>query len=127
MGPGLTGGAGVPVVYDSVGQDTFDESLLCLAPLGMLVLFGQSSGPVPPVDPGRLARGGSLFLTWPSLYDYTRTRPQLLASAAALFDVLRQGAVRVEIGQEYPLADVASAHRDLEARRTTGSTVLRVV
>jgi NADPH2:quinone reductase len=122
----LTDGQGVSVVYDSVGRETFDGSLACLAPRGMMVLFGQSSGAVPPFDPGRLARGGSLFLTRPSLFDYTRTRDQLLATATALFEILRQGAVRIEIAQEYPLSDVVRAHQDLESRHTTGSTVLRV-
>jgi NADPH2:quinone reductase len=120
----ITGGEGVAVVYDAVGRDTFCKSLDCLRPLGTLVSFGQASGPVDPFDPGLLAVKGSLFLTRPTLMTYTARREDLLAAAAELFDVVSTGAVRVEINQTYPLSDVAGAHRDLEARKTTGSTVL---
>jgi len=119
----ITGGAGVRVAYDSVGRDTFRGSLDCLRPLGMLALFGQSSGPVPSFDPALLSRA-SLFLTRPSLFHYVAAREDLLAAAGALFDVVRSGAVKVEVRQTYPLAEAARAHADLEARRTTGSTVL---
>jgi NADPH:quinone reductase len=120
----LTAGAGVPVVYDSVGKDTFAASLDCLQPRGMLVLFGQSSGKVPPFDPQWLAAKGSLFLTRPTGMTYTATREDLVLSAGRLFAVLETGAVQVRIGQNYPLRDAARAHRDLEARATTGSTLL---
>ncbi len=120
----ITDGAGCAVVYDSIGKETFDGSLDSLARRGMLVLFGQSSGPVPPFDPGLLAAKGSLYLTRPSLFHYTATREELEASAAALFAMVAAGDVTIEIGQTYPLAEAARAHRDLEARRTTGSTVL---
>lgn len=120
----ITNGEGVPVVYDSVGADTFLKSLDCLRPLGMMVSFGQSSGKVEPFDTGLLAAKGSLFLTRPSLMAYTARRSDLVASAAELFDVVARGAVKVEINQTYPLKDAAQAHRDLEGRRTTGSTLL---
>ncbi len=120
----ITGGAGVRVVYDSIGRDTFLNSLDCLQPLGMLVNFGQSSGPVASFDPGLLAAKGSLFLTRPSLMAYTAKRGELLATAADLFAVVISGAVRIEVNQTYPLRDTAQAHRDLEGRKTTGSTVL---
>jgi NADPH:quinone reductase len=120
----ITGGQGVRVVYDSVGKDTFDGSLDCLQPLGMMVSYGNSSGPVAPVSPLVLSAKGSLFLTRPSLMTYTARRQDLLTTASELFDVVRSGAVRIEIRQTYPLAEAARAHRDLEARRTTGSTVL---
>lgn len=120
----LTAGEGVPVVYDSVGQETFLKSLDCLSPLGMLVSFGQSSGPVSSFDPGLLAAKGSLFLTRPSLMAYTAKREDLLSSAEELFAVVASGAVKIEVNQTYPLAEVAMAHRDLVARKTTGSTVL---
>lgn len=120
----ITGGEGVAAVYDSVGQETFLKSLDCLRPLGMLALFGQSSGPVTSFDPGLLAQKGSLFLTRPSLMAYTAKRDDLLASAADLFAVVASGAVKIEINQQYPLAEAAQAHRDLEARKTTGSTIL---
>ncbi len=122
----ITAGRGVDVVYDSVGQATFMRSLDCLRPMGMLVSFGQSSGPVGPIDPGLLAAKGSLFLTRPSLMTYTAAREDLLTHAADLFEVVQQGAVRVDIRQTYPLKDAAEAHRDLEARKTTGATVLTV-
>ncbi len=122
----LTGGKGVPVVYDSVGKDTFMRSLDCLKMRGMLVSFGQSSGPVPPFDPNILQTKGSLYLTRPTLMHYTAERADLVASAAELFEVVRQGDVRIEVRQTYPLAEAAQAHRDLEARKTTGSTVFLV-
>ncbi|MBI4913207.1 MAG: quinone oxidoreductase [Acidobacteria bacterium] len=120
----LTGGAGVPVVYDSVGRDTFMASLDCLSPLGMMVSFGQSSGSPPPLDVGVLAAKGSLFLTRPSLFAYVARRPDLLAGAKELFGVVAAGAVKVPVRQRYALADAPQAHRDLEARRTTGASVL---
>jgi NADPH2:quinone reductase len=120
----LTGGHGVPVVYDSVGRDTFDDSLRCLKPRGLLVLFGQSSGAVAPFDLGRLAQLGSVYVTRPTLATYTASREDLEQSARALWAVVESGAVRVEIPQTYPLSETARAHRDLEGRRTTGSIVL---
>ncbi len=120
----ITGGQGVAAVYDSVGQETFMGSLDCLRRLGMMVSFGNASGPVPPFDPGILAAKGSLFLTRPILMAYTAERADLLASAAELFEVVTSGAVKIEVRQTYPLAETARAHRDLEARQTTGSTVL---
>ena len=120
----ITSGAGVPVVYDSIGKDSFEGSLDCLAPLGMMVLFGQSSGPVPPFEIATLGAKGSLFLTRPSLMAYNAKRADLEASAAALFAVVTGGQVKIEINQSYPLAEAARAHADLEGRKTTGSTVL---
>jgi len=120
----ITDGAGVPVVYDSVGKATFNDSLDCLAPLGMMVLFGQSSGAVPPFEIATLGAKGSLFLTRPSLMAYNAKREDLVASAAALFEVIAGGQVKIEINQAYALADVVQAHTNLEARKTTGSTVL---
>ncbi|MGW8312691.1 MAG: quinone oxidoreductase family protein [Desulfuromonadales bacterium] len=120
----ISDGEGVSVVYDSVGRDTFMKSLDCLRPLGLMVLFGQSSGPVAPLETGLLAAKGSLFLTRPTLMTYTAKRKDLLASATELFNVVQTGAVKIEVKQTYPLRDAAQAHRDLEARKTTGSTVL---
>ena len=120
----ITGGKGVPVVYDSIGKDTFEGSLSSLAPRGMMVSFGQSSGPVASFNPARLAQGGSLFYTRPSLGNYIATREDLELSAGRLFDMVGSGKVRIEVNQSYPLAETARAHRDLEGRRTTGSTVL---
>jgi NADPH2:quinone reductase len=120
----ITGGAMVPVVYDSIGRDTFAASLDCLAPLGIMVSYGNASGPVPPVDLAVLAAKGSLFLTRPSLVTYTAKRPALLAAAADLFDVVQKGIVRIEVDQTFPLRDAAEAHRALESRKTTGSTIL---
>ena len=120
----FTGGAKVPVVYDSVGRDTFLRSLDCLAPRGMMVSFGQSSGPIEPFSPGILAQKGSLFLTRPTLFNYIGERRELEQSAAALFEVVRAGQVSIDIGQRFPLSKAAEAHRALEARETTGSTVL---
>ena len=120
----LTGGKGVPVVYDSVGKVTFDDSLRCLQPRGLMVSFGNASGAVDPFRPAVLAAKGSLYLTRPTLATYTATRAELEATTAELFDVIASGAVKIEVNQTYALQDVAEAHRDLEARRTTGSTVL---
>lgn len=120
----ITGGTGVPVVYDSIGKDTFEGSLDCLRPRGLMVSFGNASGPVPPFSPAILGTKGSLYLTRPSLVAYTATRTDLLESAKALFDVVTSGAVKIPINQTYPLKDAAQAHRDLEARKTTGSTIL---
>jgi len=120
----ITGGKGVAVAYDSIGRDTFMQSLDCLRPLGLMVSFGQASGPVAPFETGVLAAKGSLFLTRPTLMTYTAERDNLLASAAELFDVVQSGAVKIEIKQTYPLCEVARAHKDLEACKTTGSTVL---
>jgi NADPH2:quinone reductase len=120
----LTKGAGVAVVYDSVGKDTFMESLDCLRPLGMMVTYGNASGPPPAISPLELSKRGSLFLTRPSLFAYIAERRDLEAAARELFAVVKSRKVKVRIGQRYALADAAVAHRDLEARRTTGSTVL---
>jgi NADPH2:quinone reductase len=120
----ITGGRGVDVVYDSVGRETFMKSLDCLRPLGTMVSFGQSSGTVPPFDTGILAAKGSLFLTRPSLMTYTARREDLLAHAKDLFDVVGSGIVKVQIGKTYSLADAGMAHRDIESRRTTGSSIL---
>lgn len=122
----LTDGRGVDVVYDSVGQATFLPSLDCLRPMGTMVSFGQASGSVAPIDPGLLAAKGSLFLTRPSLMAYTAARSDLLTHAQDLFDVVMRGAVKVEVRQTYPLAHAAEAHRELEARKTTGSSVFVV-
>jgi NADPH2:quinone reductase len=120
----LTNGKGVPVVFDSVGKDTFQTSLDCLSPRGMLVSFGNASGAVPPFSPLILGGPRSLFLTRPSLNAYVPTREELIEASLALFDVVASGAVKVDIGQTFPLRDAATAHRDLESRKTTGSTVL---
>ncbi|MGQ0834386.1 MAG: quinone oxidoreductase family protein [Gammaproteobacteria bacterium] len=120
----LTKGAGVAVVYDSVGKDTFMESLDCLRPLGMMVTYGNASGPPPPLNPLELSKRGSLFLTRPTLFSYIAKRADLESAARELFAAVKSKAVRVRIGQRYALAEAAEAHRDLEARRTTGSTVL---
>ncbi|HZO23038.1 MAG TPA: quinone oxidoreductase [Steroidobacteraceae bacterium] len=120
----ITRGAGVAVVYDSVGKDTFFQSLDSLRPLGMMVSFGNASGPVPPIAPLELSKRGSLFLTRPTLFNYTSTRAELQAAAKELFAAVKSRAVRVRVGQTYPLAEAARAQTDLEARRTTGSTVL---
>jgi NADPH2:quinone reductase len=120
----ITDGAGVNAVYDSVGQTTFTQSLDCLRPMGMMVSFGQSSGMVPAFDLGELAARGSLFITRPSLMAYTADRQDLLDHAGDLFEVVGNGAVKIEVNQTYPLAEAARAHQDLEARKTTGSTIL---
>jgi len=120
----ITNGRGVDVVYDSVGQATFMKSLDCLRPLGTMVTFGQSSGAVPPIDPGILAAKGSLFLTRPSLMTYTESREDLLAHAEDLISVVEGNAVKIDIGQTFPLAEAARAHRELETRKTTGSSIM---
>jgi NADPH2:quinone reductase len=120
----VTGGAMVPVVYDSVGKDTWTASLDCLAPLGLMVSYGNASGPVPPFDLGVLGAKGSLFLTRPTLPTYTAKRADLERVAADLFDVVISGAVKIEVNQTFPLQDAAKAHIALESRQTTGSTVL---
>lgn len=120
----LTGGEGVPVVYDGVGKDTFERSLDCLRPLGTMVSFGAASGSVPKFDVNVLSAKGSLYLTRPTLMTYTAARSDLLAMAAELFGVVESGAVKIEVNQTFPLAEAAEAHRALESRRTTGSTVL---
>jgi NADPH:quinone reductase len=120
----FTKGEGVAVVYDAVGRDTFMESLDCLRRRGMMVSFGNASGPVPPIAPLELSKRGSLFLTRPTLFHYISTRPELEAGARELFAAVRARKVRVVIGQKYALREAADAHRDLEGRRTTGSTVL---
>jgi len=120
----LTGGKGVPVVYDSVGKTTFMGSLDCLQPLGMMVNFGSASGSPEPLNLGLLAQKGSLFVTRPTLNTYAARREDLVACANDLFDVVKSGKVKIEIAQRYPLKDAAQAHRDLEARKTTGSTIL---
>lgn len=120
----LTGGEGVAAVYDSVGRDTFFASLDCLRPHGTMVTFGNSSGPVNPFAPAELARRGSLYVTRPILFDFINTRERLLHACNELFGVVANGAVRIHIGQTYALKDAAQAHRDLEARKTKGSTVL---
>src|SRR3954454_19056255 len=120
----ITGGVGVPVVYDSVGKDTFLTSLDSLRPLGLLVSFGNSSGKVTPFDIGILSQKGSLYLTRPTLATYTATRTDLEATARDVFDVIREGEVEVEIRHSYSLADAEQVHRDLEGRRTVGSIVM---
>src|SRR6516165_1415472 len=122
----LTQGKKLPVVYDSVGKDTFYKSLDCLAPLGLMASFGQSSGAIGPVDIGILAGKGSLFLTRPTLNTYTAAREDLLTAARELFEVVQSGAVKITINQTYSLREAARAHRDLEGRKTTGSTILTV-
>jgi NADPH2:quinone reductase len=120
----ITNGAGVHVVYDSVGKDTFNASLESLTTRGMLVTFGQASGPIPPLDLGRLSKK-SLFLTRPTMFAYTSTRAELVASATDVFDAVHKGIVTSPVEQRYPLADARRAHEDLQARRTQGATVLR--
>jgi NADPH2:quinone reductase len=121
----LTGGAGVAAVYDGVGRDTFDASLASLARRGILVLFGASSGPVPPVDPQRLNAAGSLFLTRPKLHDHIATRDELTSRAAAVYTAVAAGELDVRIGHRYPLAEARTAHEDLQGRRTTGKLLLQ--
>src|SRR5687767_9363739 len=122
----LTNGRGVDVVYDSVGKDTFDKSLNCLRPRGMLALFGFSSGPVPPFDPAVLGAKGSLFLTRPGLNQYIATRDELVSRTTDLFAWLKSGALRLRMHTDFPLADAARAHTELEARRTTGKLLLQI-
>jgi NADPH2:quinone reductase len=120
----ITGGKGVPVVYDSVGKDTFTGSLDCLRPRGLMVSFGNSSGPVPAFELALLQQKGSLYITRPTLVHYTAKRDDLVATAKDLFEVVASGKVKIEINHRYPLKDAAQAQRDLEARKTTGSTIL---
>ncbi|WP_027795507.1 quinone oxidoreductase family protein [Paraburkholderia acidipaludis] len=120
----ITNGAGVPVVYDSIGKDTFTKSLDCLAPLGLFVSFGNASGPLPPIDSSEFAGRGSLFFTRPTLFSYIAKRSDYESMAAELFEVVSSGKVKTSINQRYALKDVGQAHADLEARRTTGSTIL---
>jgi NADPH2:quinone reductase len=122
--PRLTGGAGVQVVYDSVGKDTFERSLDCLAPRGLLVLYGQSSGAVPPFDPQRLSAKGSLFLTRPRVDHYTASRAELLSRAGEIFGWIAEGRLRVHIGATLPLPQAPEAHRQLEGRQTVGKVLL---
>jgi len=120
----ITGGAGVPVVYDSVGKATFDASLKCLRPRGYFVSFGTTTGAPPPIEAATLQKLGSLYFTRPTLVTYTAAREELVASASAVFDLVKRGVLKPNIGQRYALADAAKAHADLEAGRTTGSSVL---
>ena len=120
----ITNGEGVPIVYDSIGKDTFDGSMDCLAPLGVFVSFGNASGPLEPFNPGILAAKGSLFFTRPSLVHYTAKASDLQQCAKDLFDVVAKG-LKIEINQRFPLKDAAAAHTALEARKTTGSTILQ--
>src|SRR5262249_43506960 len=120
----LTGGKGVPVVYDGVGKDTFLGSLDCLSPRGLMVSFGNASGPVGPFDPILLSQKGSLYLTRPTLATHIASRADLEEAARDLFSVVEKGAVKISVNQTYPLREAAQAHRDLEGRKTTGSTVL---
>jgi NADPH2:quinone reductase len=120
----ITGGKGVKVVYDSVGKDTWDASLNCLAPFGLMVTFGNASGPVPPFAPAMLAAKGSIYVTRQTLFSHITSRERTQAMADDLFGVVTSGQVRIHVDQRYPLAEVQQAHRDLEARKTTGSTVL---
>jgi NADPH2:quinone reductase len=122
----ITNAAKLPVVYDSVGKETFLKSLDCLRPRGLMVSYGNASGPPDPIAPALLAQKGSLFLTRPTLFNYIATREELEQSAEELFDMVRSGKVKIEIGQRFALKDAAEAHRQLEARKTTGSTVLTV-
>jgi NADPH2:quinone reductase len=120
----LTGGKGVPVVYDGVGKDTFPASLDCLVPRGLFVSYGNASGPVAAFTPAELQKRGSLYLTRPTMFDYTRTRRELEAIARETFAAAKKKWVKVQINQRYQLADAAQAHRDLEARKTTGASVI---
>jgi NADPH2:quinone reductase len=122
----ITGGAKLPVVYDSVGKDTFLKSLDCLRPRGLMVSFGNASGPPEPIAPGLLQQKGSLFLTRPTINNYTASRAELETAAGELFDVVASGKVRIELNQRFPLRDAADAQRALEARKTSGSTVLTI-
>ena len=120
----LTGGEGVAVVYDGVGKDTFTASIDSLRVRGMMVSFGNASGPVPPFEPLLLSQKGSLFFTRPVLAHHTAKREELLALGGELFDLVLSGKVKIEVNQRYALADAAQAHRDLEGRKTSGSTIL---
>jgi NADPH2:quinone reductase len=121
----ITGGKGVPVVYDSVGKDTFDKSLECLSTYGTMVTFGNASGPVPPIELSSKLKG-HLYVTRPSLGPYTAARADLVSLANDLFDIVKSGKVKIDINQRYPLKDAVQAHKDLESRKTTGSTVFTV-
>jgi len=120
----ITGGKGVPVAYDSVGKDTFESTLASLARRGLFVSFGNASGPVPPFPPARLAQGGSLYLTRPTLFDYVVTPQELADSAAAVFEMVQSGKIRIEIGQTFPLTEARKAHEALESRATVGASLL---
>ena len=120
----ITGGRKVPVVYDSVGKSTWEGSLDCLQPLGLWVIFGNASGPVPPLNTQVLAQKGSLFMTRPTLQTYIASRADLEARSASLFDAVKSGKVKIEVSARYKLADAAQCHRDLEGRKTTGSVIL---
>ncbi|MGH7660359.1 MAG: quinone oxidoreductase family protein [Vulcanimicrobiaceae bacterium] len=120
----LTGGKGVPVVYDAVGKTTFEKSLNCLRPRGLLVLYGAASGPVPPFDLSQLAAKGSLYITRPTIVNYTQTREELLARAGAVLDMIKDKKLRIRHGGEYKLGDAERAHRDLQERKTTGKLIL---
>ena len=122
----ITGGEKLPVVYDSVGHDTFMKSIDCLRPRGLMVSFGNASGPPDPISPGLLAQKGSLFLTRPTLFNYIATRQELVESASDLFEMVTSDKVRVEVKQRFALSDAAEAHRQLEARKTSGSTILTI-
>jgi NADPH2:quinone reductase len=122
----ITGGEKLPVVYDSVGRTTFMKSLDCLKMRGLMVSFGNASGPPKPIQPTLLAQKGSLYLTRPTLYHYIATREQLEQSAGELFDMVESGKVKIEVKQRFPLKDAAEAHRQLQARKTTGSTILTI-
>ena len=121
----ITNGKGVPVAYDSVGKDTALQSLDCLSSLGLLVIFGNSSGNAPPIEPGLLATKGSLYVTRPTLFNYNDTREKLMESANQVFSIVRSGKVSIKIGAQYALKDAVQAHKDLEARKTTGCIILR--
>ena len=120
----LSGGEGVAAAYDSIGRDTFFTSLDCLRPHGVMVTFGNATGPVDPFSPAELAKRHSLYVTRPVLFDFIDTRERLLTASAELFDLIGKGVVQISVNQRYPLAEAAQAHRDLEARKTTGSTIL---
>ena len=120
----ITKGQGLPVVYDSIGRDTYLASLSCLRPLGLFVTFGNASGPIPPFDLGQLAVKGSLYVTRPTLGTYIAKHEDLVATARDLFRVVKSGMVKIRVNQTYKLSDAAEAHRALEGRKTTGSTVL---
>jgi NADPH2:quinone reductase len=120
----ITGGRGVAVVYDSVGKDTFMHSLDSLRPRGVMVTYGNASGPPPAISPLELSKRGSLYMTRPTLFNFISTRQPLVRAAQELFDLIARGVIKIQIGQTYELRDAAKAHADLEARRTTGSTVL---
>jgi NADPH2:quinone reductase len=120
----ITGGAGVPVVYDSVGKSTFQGSLDCLRPTGLMVVYGNASGPVPPLDLGVLAAKGSLFITRPTLFTYTARREDLEEGARRLFEMIGSGKVKIDVRHRWPLSQAAEAHRALEGRKTTGSVIL---